>query len=257
MRVWLSLSLLTLVAAPAAAQGPPDWPYVMTARFVDLSYPASALEAGQTGVVLVQVTTDATGRVIASKSLAGPASLAAPAVENVKQWTLTPGARTEVVVYHFEKVFGLCNDDSRSLFRLVHPNFAVITACRGTGRTRFTSERRERGFEHVGFGSVPQYPARAQSARITGVVVLDLRADRRGRIVESKALTTLPLLTDVAVAHSRTGHAYAGRAGRRIFMVYEFALDSLACEEESGTVVRAVLPEGYVRLIGCPPSLSP
>lgn len=252
----LLLLLTTLPVASAVAQtsSGPAWPRLQPQVFVDLTYPIDALDARLVGPVVVQVTTDATGRVAAAEALAGPAPLAVPAVENARRWTLTPGARIGVLVYRFEMPGGLCNDDSRSLFRLAKPNLAVITACTGTSRTTYPSGA-VRDVEFVSYGDRPRYPDLAQSAQITGVVVIEMSVDRTGRIVESKPLTNLPFLTDAAVAHSRTWRAGAAAADRRILVVYEFALDNPVCDNQRQTVFRQIA-RNYMKLSGCSPLID-
>jgi hypothetical protein len=110
------------LAEPSPAQ-PPQQP----GGFVDLAYPADALAARATGVVVVRVTADASKRVTHAEALSGPAILRPAAVANARQWTLRSGPGADVIVYRFEIDHGACNDDSRSLFRRVYPNLALIT----------------------------------------------------------------------------------------------------------------------------------
>jgi outer membrane biosynthesis protein TonB len=246
------LLLLTVAAVSVIAQTPdPGWPRRQPQRFVDLAYPTEALAARLTGAVVVQVTADETGRVAGAESLTGPSLLAVAAVANVRQWTLTPGVRTGVVVYRFEIADGLCNDDGRSLFRLDQPNLAIITACTGAGRPTSRSST-VAGVEFTSYGDRPSYHPIAQSARVMGVIVLDLSIARDGRVVESKPLSDVPLLTDAAVAHSRTWRATAGASDRRVLVAYEFALDSFVCPGQRQPSFREIAP-GYVKVSGCAP----
>lgn len=248
----LVLWIVALVVAPVFAQTPaPAWP-PRPAVFVDLSYPPEALAARITGRVVVGWTTDSSGRVVGAESLSGPDLLVPAALANVKQWTFSPGVRTGAVVYRFEIDYGACNDDSRSLFRLAHPNLAVITACTGPGRPFPNVPSSE--LEFASSGDPPRYPAIAQSARVTGVVVLELSVDARGVVVESRPLTGPLLLTEVAVAHSRTLRARPSKS-RRAIIVYEFDLDNHACDNQQGSAFWWVTAD-YMRLSACAPLIQ-
>ncbi len=245
----LLVLMVALLGAPVFAQtaASVSWPRVPPAVFVDLAYPPEALTGRVVGRVVVRVKTDAAGRVVGAESLTGPDVLVPAVLANVRLWTLSPGVSTGTIVYRFEIDYGACNDDSRSLFRLAKPNLAVITACSGPGRAPVSSPSSE--LEFVSWGDLPRYPAIARSARLTGVVVLELSVDASGVVVESRPLTELPLLTEAAVAHSKTWKARAG-ARRRGIVVYEFALDNPACDRRDQTAFWWVTAD-YMRLSGC------
>ncbi len=229
-----------------------EWPTTGPARFADLTYPAQALAQGLSGVVVIRVTTDTGGRVTDATALRGPEPLAAAAVDNARTWTLSPESSGGVVVYRFEIDPGRCLDDSRSLFRLVQPNLAVVTACSGPDRPNPTWP--DDGAEFVTMGERPHYPAIAQSARMGAIVVLELHVQPDGRI-QPEPLTKLPIFTDAAVSHARQWRVRAGKT-HRTTVVYEFLLDNHVCEPETTTAFRAVLP-GYWRLSGCAPTINP
>jgi TonB family protein len=238
------------IAMPQSPVG--RWPGGRPMVFVDLAYPPEALDARTAGVVVVRVTTDADGRVIDAERLSGSERLVPAVLANVRQWTLSPGARTEAVVYRFEIDHALCNDDTRSLFRLVRPNLALITAC----------SRNERGVAYPAsdewqFASAvvaAAYPPIAQSARFEGVIVLELSIDRNGRVVDSRSLTDLPLLAPAAVAHSKTWRFHPTERMRGM-LVYEFALDARHCEPRARTEFWRVAAN-YWRLSGCSPLID-
>ncbi len=252
----LLLLLTTLPVASAVAQTSSEvaWPRLQPQVFVELAYPTEALDARLVGRVVVQVTTDATGRVVTSKSLAGPPLLAAAAVENAKGWTLTPGVRSGALVYRFEIDPGRCNDDRRSLFRLTQSNTAMITACTATHRTTHPNGEAW-DVQFVSFGERPLYPPLAQSARFTGVILLEVSIDPSGKVVESQSLTNVPFLADAAVAHSRTWRARPAPTARRAVVVYEFALDNNVCDVQTRTAFWEVAPN-VLRLSGCSPLVN-
>ncbi len=100
------------------------------ASFEDLSYPALARVARIQGVVVVHVELDDKGNVFAASAITGPKLLVSDSIANAKKWKFKPGpSKTAVIVYDFRLDDGGCHDASRSLFLLVHPNFATITAC--------------------------------------------------------------------------------------------------------------------------------
>jgi len=250
MRMWKRLVSTIVVAvaglspAAVAAQRPPV--------FVDLVYPAEALAARVTGMIVVRATTDTAGRVVEAEALSGPAALRPAVVANLRQWKLAPGQRTDIMVYRFEIDYGACNDDSRSLFRLMQPNFAVVTACTGPGRA-YAADLAD-DVRVVSFGTVPSYPQFARSARITGLVALELTIDATGAVTAARALNRLPVLTEVAIEHAKSWRIRT-RAARRGIIVYEFALDNPVCEPEERTVFRRIGSD-YVRLSGCEPLVN-
>lgn len=217
--------------------------------FVELRYPAEALAARTQGVVVVQVSTDGGGRVVKAESVAGPTALATAAVANVQGWTLAAGPVIDWLVFRFEIDSGVCNDDNHSLFRLTRSNLAVITACTGPGRRAGPAQTEAVPLRTL--GRTPEYPPLARSANIRGAVVLELSVDAKGAVTASRALNDLPLLGPTAVAHSRTWQAWPGGPAKGI-VVYEFALENWACEQETLTVFARVAAD-YVRLSGCVP----
>ena len=78
------------------------------------------------------------------------------------------------------------NDDRRSLFRLKKPNLAVVNACTEGGSRGVSSTDQLR---FVSKGGLGVHPSIAFSARITGVVVLELSLNAKGMVVDSRPLT--------------------------------------------------------------------
>lgn len=249
------LCCVALAVAPAHSQPAASGHHPLTAVpevFVDLAYPLEALAARTSGMVIVRATTDASGRVVGAEPLSGPNLLVPAVIGNVKERTLSPGKRTEALVYRFEIAPGVCNDDSRSLFSLVYPNLAVITACSALGRPLVSQPHSEWVLASWG---PPSYPPLARSARVTGIVVLELSIDARGVVVDSRPLSSSsPFFTDAAVAHSKTWR-FRPSERRRGIIAYEFALDNHACESQEQTVFWAVAAD-YRRLSACGPLID-
>jgi TonB family protein len=256
MSIRLALIVATAVigsAATAAQQPRPTSPVA----WVDLHYPAEALAARTAGFVVVRATTDATGRVTGVESLAGADELARATVANVRQWTLATKAGSDVLVFRFDIEHGKCNDDSRSLFRLVHPDLAVITACTGANRKPGGGYPRD-WWMRVPEAPAPAYPQIAQSARFTGVVVLEVSIGADGRVTDARPLNrAVQWFSDVAVADLKTWRSTANPRppGFNTVFVYEFALGTLHCQENPRSTREWVLPQ-YTRLTGCTPTAS-
>jgi TonB family protein len=241
--VLVLLSMLNAGQSPARVLS--AWPAV----FVDLAYPPDALAARVSGPVVVRVSTDEAGRVTAAESLSGPDLLAQAALQNVRQWTLWAGAGTEVIVYQFEIDPGRCNDDTRSLFRLAYRNGAVITACTAAGRAH--APEPDSGPSVVSTGGPSFYPPIANSARVAGLVVLELSLDRHGVVADARVLAGVPLLNDAAVAHMKKWRFEPSKQ-RQVIFIYEFALGSQACDDHGTTTTefRRIGPN-YWRVTGC------
>lgn len=248
MRMWTIAVLVAITSAPTVAvaqqlRGRPQ-------TFVDLSYPAEALTARVAGTVAVRVTMDESFRVVEAEPLSGPAALMPAVLANARQWTLAPGPRTDVLVYRFEIDHATCNDDSRSLFRLVHRNLALITACTGPGRrlvVPFISD----DVKVESYGTPPKYPQLAKSARITDTVVLDLSIADDGQVTEARVLTGLPIVTHAAIDHVKTWRMQTTSARRRV-VIYDFVFDDVLCERGNfeNSTFRG-LGTNHVRLSAC------
>jgi TonB family protein len=228
--VFLTVMALTPSTATGQQATAPEFG---AGTFVDLSYPADALAARVAGTVAVRVTTDASSRVVEAEALSGPALLRPAAVANARQWTLwtagrfAPAPRTDVIAYQFVIDHAKCNDDSRSLFRMHKRSLATITACTGPGRGIAAIAPDNVPLES--HGTVPRYPQIAKSARVTGVVVLDLSIAADGQVTEARVLGGVPLLSDAAIAHAKTWRVRTTSA-RRGVVVYEFAFEDVLCK---------------------------
>jgi TonB family protein len=245
LRAWMFITAMAAMTPSVATGQQPT-----RGTFVDLSYPAEALAARVTGTVVVRVTTDASSRVVEAEALSGPAILRPAVVANVRQWTLPPpGPRTDILVYRFEIDNARCNDDSRSLFRLVHRNLALITACTAPGRAQVLFPPDD--VLVASYGTVPRYPRIAKGTLTAGVVVLDLSIDANGRVTEARVLNGERFLTETALDHARTWRVRP-TSERRGLVVYEFTFDNDLCtaEDLDHSVFRS-LGTDHVRLSVC------
>lgn len=245
-------ALTVALAVSAGAQTPlPPVSIPKPRSFVEMGYPAPALESQTQGTAVVRAALDETGHVTSAEALAGPPSLAPAAVENVRSWTFEPGPRSAVVVYRFEIDLGRCNDDTRGLFRVKHDNMVVLTTCKGSTRwlgLDLTSD------PWIGERGEPVYPPIARNARVAGPVVLSLTLDGRGKVTSAEALSGPLLLSPSAIAHARTWRlASSGRLPRRAVVVYEFGLDLHGCDSSELGQVFWQADSGHVHLDACSP----
>lgn len=251
------MTVVLALPAWAQTQPPPTPAAVPVAKprdFVEMGYPAAGLAAQMQGTVVVRAALDASGRVTAAEALAGPPALSSSAVDNVRQWTFEPGPSTAVVAYRFEIDYGRCNDDTRGLFRLTHQNLVVLTTCKGPTRQGGVYWTAEPWISEMGEAV---YPPIAQSARVTGPVVLSLTLDRGGKVTSAEALSEAPLLAPAALAHARTWRvASYRRLPRQIVVVYEFGLDLRDCPTGVPRQVFWWADAGHVHLEACSPTID-
>jgi len=125
---------LLLAAASGTLKAQPDPTIddrdVKLVSFVDLEYPVNAKSARVQGVVVVRVGLDDQGRVTSASAMSGAKALIPDSLSNARKWTFKPNVRkSAVIVYDFKLDEGGCHDNSHTLFRLVHFNFASITSC--------------------------------------------------------------------------------------------------------------------------------
>jgi hypothetical protein len=98
--------------------------------FEDLAYPGIARMTRIQGIVIIRSELDENGEVVKASALSGPKPLISDCLSNAKKWKFKPNSgKYALVVYEFRLDDGACHDASHSLFRLIHPNFATITAC--------------------------------------------------------------------------------------------------------------------------------
>jgi hypothetical protein len=129
--VLLGLLLLCLPTMPNGQQQetqPEDQAQLIS--FQDLTYPGVARVTRVQGIVVIKAKLNETGDVVAASALLGPKVLVSDCLANIKKWKFKPNSgKSAIIVYEFRLDDGACHDASRSLFRLIFPNFATITAC--------------------------------------------------------------------------------------------------------------------------------
>lgn len=195
----------------------------------------------------MRVTVGVDGRPEQVDTLSGADSLASAVVTNVKGWRFPAAGHATAVAFRFEIDPGACNDDRRSLFRLIRSNLAVVTACTRWGGS--SAAQPVPSETMVAWGK-PSYPDVPRSANLSGVAILDLSIDGTGRVLTAGVLSaSSQLFTEAALTHARTWTFLPG-AKRRATVVYEFALGKQDCHDPATVAFWRV--GDLVRLSACP-----
>ena|SRR5437016_3185627 len=126
-------SLLTLFMLDAGSLNAQQDESIYPAQLVsfeDLAYPGVARAARIQGIVVIRARLDDKGNVVNASPISGLSPFIADSLANIKKWKFKPSpGKSVVIVYEFKLDEGACHDDSHSLFRLMHSNFATVTAC--------------------------------------------------------------------------------------------------------------------------------
>jgi TonB family protein len=102
---------------------------VKVVEFEELMYPPEARASRMTGVVVVRVALDDSGKVLGSALVSGADILAHACLENAKKWKFQPNSeRSAILVYEFRMPGGECRSSS-SISLLRRPNFVIVDGC--------------------------------------------------------------------------------------------------------------------------------
>jgi hypothetical protein len=93
-----------------------------------------------------------------------------------------------------------------------------------------------------------RYPHEALEARLVGVVVLHIRTDTNGRVINAEVLTGPVLLARPSIENVRTWKWPAGV--RDAAIVYRFEIDSGLCRDDRQSLFRLV-HSNFVRVTAC------
>ncbi|MEN6560382.1 MAG: energy transducer TonB [Acidobacteriota bacterium] len=151
-------------------------------------YPEEARKTGVEGVVILEIKADERGNVVDVRILRSVPVLDQAAIAAVRQWIYEP----------------LLVDGK--------PRKVIFTA---TVRFALRESDRDRAFEKFAQGAVKAegdinpprlikevaavYPEAARQAGVAGVVILGVRADETGRVVDAMVLRSIPLLDQAAI----------------------------------------------------------
>jgi TonB family protein len=169
-------------------------------------YPEAAKKGGIEGVVILEATTDTYGRVASVKILRGDPLLGQAAVEALEQWVYEPmviNGKPKPVVFTVTMQF-----------KLDEINRSEVSGVAGGVELKDGGEKAKM-LEKFAAGAVkaegaieppklvkeakPVYPEAARAAGVQGVVILSVRADETGKVVDTMVLRSIPLLDQAAM----------------------------------------------------------
>ncbi|MFI5090834.1 MAG: energy transducer TonB [Terriglobales bacterium] len=227
--------------------------------FEDLKYPLLAQYAPleSEGVVVVRVNLDDEGKVVEAMAISGNDILIPDCLANVKKWRFQPNpAKTAVIVYNFRMLQGECKSAS-SVFAFQHPNFVTIVGCMPIIESSIRFIRLPHG------GTVsdldmkvlhfewPRYPAIAKSARIQGVVVVQVSLDDKGNAVEAVAISGHPMLIENSLANAKKWR-FEPNPQKTAVIVYNFSLLPWAGQDQV-----ILEPPNFLTITAEPPTVQP
>lgn len=179
-------------------------------------YPKEAAKAGVEGVVILEATTDTFGRIADVKVLRSVPLLDQAAVDALKQWVYEPmviDGKPRPVVFTVTMRFNL--DDKKK------PEVeAAVGGVQGgieggveggvVGGVPGAKEDKQFVGDAVrAVGKVqppkhvktvnPVYPEIARQGRVEGVVILELKTDEEGNVVDARVLRSIPVLDQAAI----------------------------------------------------------
>ena len=155
---------------------------------VDPVYPDEARKAGVEGVVILEAKADEQGNVVDARILRSVAPLDQAAIDAVKQWKYEPlviGGKARQVLFTVTVRFTLKDGGKAKTFE----KFAA-GAVKVEGDLQPPKLVKE---------VMPVYPEAARAAGVQGVVILSVRADEAGNVVDTMVLRSIPLLDQAAI----------------------------------------------------------
>jgi TonB family protein len=187
---------------------------------VDPIYPEEARRARVEDVVIMEATTDIYGRVVGIKVLRGIPPLDQAAVAAVKQWVYEPmvvDGKPKGVTFTVAVRFTL-DDNKKPEGEGVGGGVAGGVAGGVTGGVAggvaggvMSPEELQKyegdAVRAVGEvkppklikGLAPVYPQVARQAQVEGMVILEVKADEQGNVVEARVLRSIPILDQAAI----------------------------------------------------------
>jgi len=160
---------------------------------VDPIYPEIARQSGAEGVVILQLRTDAEGRVKKTMVLRSIPLLDQAAIDAVRQWVYEPlviDGQSKETVFTVTVRFQLKKEKEKAV------NEEEKELERETGEVSESGEvRPPRIIKKV----EPVYPKEARQAGIQGTVLLEAMTDNKGNVVKVKVLESIPGLDQAAI----------------------------------------------------------
>ena len=151
-------------------------------------YPEEARKAGVEGIVILEAKADEQGNVVDARVLRSVPPLDQAALDAVRQWKYKPmivGGKPRKVVFTVTVRFALKEGDRSKLLEKF-----VQGAVKAEGALQPPTLIKE---------VAPVYPEVARTAKVEGVVILSVKADETGKIVDVMVLRSIPLLDQAAI----------------------------------------------------------
>jgi TonB family protein len=151
-------------------------------------YPAEARKAGVEGVVILEAKADEQGNVVDARILRSVAPLDQAAIEAVKQWKYEPmilDGKARKVLFTVTVRFTL--EDGGKARMLEKFAAGAVKAEGAIEPPKLVKETK------------PVYPEAARAAGVQGVVILSVRADETGKVIDTMVLRSIPLLDQAAI----------------------------------------------------------
>lgn len=217
--------------APSDAPKTSDAAVLARARVLKRpEYPSDARNGGVSGSVTVRVVIDADGGIVSARGIAGPELLRTAAVKAVQSWEFASAANPDdmrgVLVFRFTlgesfaAIVGLRDSDiaTHEPDRSADPEPVATTSApppdTQSAPAPAPPKRADRptGPERLPDGVLaaratrrvpPRYPAAAESARIEGLVVVDLEVNEKGRVTSASVRSGPAMLRDAALTAAR------------------------------------------------------
>jgi TonB family protein len=155
---------------------------------VDPVYPEAARKARVEGVVILEAKADEQGRVADTRILRSIPALDQAAIDAVKQWVYEPmliNGQPRKVVFTVTVRFVLKDGPKSGI-----PEKFAAGAVKAEGDIKPPQLIKE---------VQPVYPEIARQAEVQGVVILSVKADEEGKIVDTMVLRSIPLLDQAAI----------------------------------------------------------
>lgn len=151
-------------------------------------YPEDARKGGVEGVVILEAKADEYGNVVDARVLRSVPPLDQAALDAVKQWKyepLTINGKPRKVLFTVTVRFALKEGDkSKALEKFAQ---GAVKAEGDVKPPRLIKE------------AAPVYPEAARQAGVEGVVILSVRANEKGEVVDAMVLRSIPLLDQAAI----------------------------------------------------------
>ncbi len=157
-------------------------------KMVNPAYPQIARQARVEGTVIVEAKADEQGNVVEARVLRSIPILDQAAIEAVKQWKYEPlliDGKPRKVIFTVTVRFVLDEGTKKNLMK----KFAA-GAVRAEGDIKPPKLIKE---------AAPVYPEIARVAGVEGVVILGVKANEEGKIVDVIVLRSIPLLDQAAI----------------------------------------------------------